>query len=154
LVDKKKVIITEDSIRSDLRFDDAEGTTCLLNEVIFKGLARMGIEAGFSGVITPLFDTMMVQAAVDIGDTLVETHQTPIVDQPSTSRSHKKQKPRRKHRKEAEVYHDKSEDEDHVPIPSSDPLPSGEDSYALNELMIFCTSLQEHVFDFQEANDA
>nr|GEX39999.1 hypothetical protein [Tanacetum cinerariifolium] len=32
LVDKTKVIITEDSIRSDLPFDDAEGTTCLLNE--------------------------------------------------------------------------------------------------------------------------
>nr|GEX88034.1 hypothetical protein [Tanacetum cinerariifolium] len=80
---------------------------------IFANMRR--IEAGFSGVITPLFDTMMVQAAVDIGDTLVETQQTPIVDQPSTSRSQKKQKPRRKHRKEAEVYHDKSEDEDHVP---------------------------------------
>nr|GEW71241.1 hypothetical protein [Tanacetum cinerariifolium] len=36
LVDKKKVIITEDIIRSDLRFDDAEGTACLLNEAIFK----------------------------------------------------------------------------------------------------------------------
>nr|GEV10450.1 hypothetical protein [Tanacetum cinerariifolium] len=41
LVDKKKVIITEDSIRSDLRFDDADGTVCLLNEAIFEGLARM-----------------------------------------------------------------------------------------------------------------
>nr|GEV52926.1 ribonuclease H-like domain-containing protein [Tanacetum cinerariifolium] len=41
LVDKKKVTITEDSIRSDLRFDDAEGTACLLNEAIFKGLACM-----------------------------------------------------------------------------------------------------------------
>nr|GFA00521.1 hypothetical protein [Tanacetum cinerariifolium] len=30
--DKTKVIITEDSIRSDLRLDDAEGTACLLNE--------------------------------------------------------------------------------------------------------------------------
>nr|GEZ65063.1 hypothetical protein [Tanacetum cinerariifolium] len=47
LVDKTKVIITEDIIRSDLRFDDAEGTTCLLNEAIFEGLARMGtIDAG------------------------------------------------------------------------------------------------------------
>nr|GEX77757.1 hypothetical protein [Tanacetum cinerariifolium] len=43
LVDKKKVIITEDNIRSDLRFDDAERTACLLNEEIFEGLACMGI---------------------------------------------------------------------------------------------------------------
>nr|GFB42499.1 hypothetical protein [Tanacetum cinerariifolium] len=34
--------------------------------------------------------------------------------------------PRRKQRKEAEVSHDESEDEDHVPTPSSDLLPSGE----------------------------
>nr|GEV20613.1 hypothetical protein [Tanacetum cinerariifolium] len=33
LVDKTKVIITEDSIRSDLRLDDAEGTACLLNDL-------------------------------------------------------------------------------------------------------------------------
>nr|GEW17296.1 putative reverse transcriptase domain-containing protein [Tanacetum cinerariifolium] len=192
LVDKKKVIITEDCIRSDLRFDDAEGTACLPNEVIFEGLACMGakttawnefnnimtstiiyladnqkfnfskyifdnmvksleggnkfylflrflqvfldnqvegmarhkemygisshtkkifanlrrIRAGFSGVVTPLFETMM-----------------------------KKQQPRRKQRQEVEVSHDESEDENHVPTPSSDPLPSDEDSYTLNELM-------------------
>nr|GEV08059.1 hypothetical protein [Tanacetum cinerariifolium] len=65
----------EDNIRSDLRFDDAERTACLLNE------------------------------------------------------------PRRKQRKEAEVSHEELEDEDHVSTPSSDPLPSGEDSSILNELM-------------------
>nr|GEY02857.1 hypothetical protein [Tanacetum cinerariifolium] len=154
LVDKKKIIIMEDNIRSDLHFDDAEGTACLLNEAIFEGLVRMGakttawneisstmasaiicladnqkfnsqnkqvegmarhkemyiisshtkkifanmrrIGAGFSGIITPLFDTMM-----------------------------KKQNPRRRQRKEAEVSNDDSEDEDHIPTPSSDPLPSG-----------------------------
>nr|GEZ76124.1 hypothetical protein [Tanacetum cinerariifolium] len=78
-----------------------------------------------------------------IGDTLVETHQTPIVDQPSTSKPQKKQNPRRKQRKEAEVSIDESEDEDHVLTPSSDPLPSSEDSFILNELMVFYTSLQE-----------
>nr|GEW14771.1 zinc finger, CCHC-type [Tanacetum cinerariifolium] len=49
----------------------------------------------------------------------------------------------RKPRKEAETSHDESEDEDHVPTPYSNPLPSGEDSFILNELMVFCTSLQE-----------
>nr|GEX53223.1 hypothetical protein [Tanacetum cinerariifolium] len=34
-------------------------------------------------------------------------------------------RPRRKQRKEEKVSHDESEDEDHVPTPSSDPLPSG-----------------------------
>nr|GEV71814.1 hypothetical protein [Tanacetum cinerariifolium] len=43
------------------------------------------------------------------------------------------------------VSHDESEDKEHVPIPSIDPLPSGEDSSILNELMVFCTSLQEQM---------
>nr|GEX69739.1 hypothetical protein [Tanacetum cinerariifolium] len=210
LVDKQKIIIMEDIIRSDLRFDDAEGTACLFNEAIFEGLAHMrakttawnefsstmastiiclannqkfnfskyivdnmvkGLEggikfylfprflqifldkqvegmarhkemyiisshtkkifanmrrigAGFSRVITHLFDTMIVQAAADMGDT-----------------------------PEAEVSHDESEDKDHVPTPFSDPLCSCEDSYILNELMVFCTSLQEQVFDLQEDKD-
>nr|GEV47754.1 hypothetical protein [Tanacetum cinerariifolium] len=99
LVDKKKVIIMEDSIRTDLRFDNAEGTVCLLNEAIFKGLARIG--------------------STDMGDTLVETHQTPIVDQQLTSKPQKKQKSKRKQRKEAEVSNDESKDEDHVLTPFS-----------------------------------
>ncbi|GJS56980.1 hypothetical protein Tco_0651764 [Tanacetum coccineum] len=41
LVDKKKVIIMETSIRSDLHLDDAEGTECLPTATIFEELARM-----------------------------------------------------------------------------------------------------------------
>nr|GEV41674.1 zinc finger, CCHC-type [Tanacetum cinerariifolium] len=44
LVDKKKVIITEASIRRDLRFEDEEGVDFLSNEVIFKQLTFMGYE--------------------------------------------------------------------------------------------------------------
>ncbi|GKD16243.1 hypothetical protein Tco_1205401 [Tanacetum coccineum] len=42
LVDKKKVIITETSIRSDLKLEDAEGTYCLPNATIFSELERIG----------------------------------------------------------------------------------------------------------------
>ncbi|GJS24819.1 putative ribonuclease H-like domain-containing protein [Tanacetum coccineum] len=44
LVDKKKVIITETSIRSDLQLEDAEGTECLPNATIFEQLTLMGYE--------------------------------------------------------------------------------------------------------------
>nr|GEV14372.1 hypothetical protein [Tanacetum cinerariifolium] len=71
---------------------------------------------------------MMVQAPADMGDIPVETHQTPIVDQPSTFKPQKPQKPRRKQRKEAETSHDESKDEDQVLTPSSDPLPSAKDA--------------------------
>nr|GEY23745.1 hypothetical protein [Tanacetum cinerariifolium] len=42
LVDRKKVVITEDAIRDVLRLDDAKGVDCLPNEEIFAELARMG----------------------------------------------------------------------------------------------------------------
>nr|GEY95924.1 hypothetical protein [Tanacetum cinerariifolium] len=44
LVDKKKVVVTEATIRDALRLDDAEGVECLPNEEIFAELARMGYE--------------------------------------------------------------------------------------------------------------
>ncbi|GJR56519.1 hypothetical protein Tco_1407040 [Tanacetum coccineum] len=40
LVDKKKVIITEKSVRSDFMLEDAEWTECLTNDVIFEQLTR------------------------------------------------------------------------------------------------------------------
>nr|GEV48395.1 hypothetical protein [Tanacetum cinerariifolium] len=43
LVDGKKVIVNEESIRRDLRLDDAEGTACLPNAAIFEELARMRV---------------------------------------------------------------------------------------------------------------
>nr|GEX92727.1 hypothetical protein [Tanacetum cinerariifolium] len=42
LVDRKKIMISEDVIREILQLDDAKGVVCLPNEEIFAGLARMG----------------------------------------------------------------------------------------------------------------
>nr|GEZ57264.1 hypothetical protein [Tanacetum cinerariifolium] len=44
LVDRKKIVISEDVIREILQLDDAEGVVCLPNEDIFAGLAQMGYE--------------------------------------------------------------------------------------------------------------
>nr|GEV44333.1 putative ribonuclease H-like domain-containing protein [Tanacetum cinerariifolium] len=44
LVEKKKVVVTEATIREALRLDDAEGVECLPNEEIFAELARIGYE--------------------------------------------------------------------------------------------------------------
>nr|GEW20090.1 hypothetical protein [Tanacetum cinerariifolium] len=44
LVDKKKVVVTEATIRDALCLDDAEGVECLPNEEIFFELSRMGYE--------------------------------------------------------------------------------------------------------------
>nr|GFB71568.1 hypothetical protein [Tanacetum cinerariifolium] len=44
LVDKKKVVVMEATIRDALRLDDAEGVECLPKEEIFAELARMCYE--------------------------------------------------------------------------------------------------------------
>nr|GEV08497.1 putative ribonuclease H-like domain-containing protein [Tanacetum cinerariifolium] len=44
LIDRKKVVITEDTIRQALRLDDAYGVECQPNEEIFAELACMGYE--------------------------------------------------------------------------------------------------------------
>nr|GEV50321.1 hypothetical protein [Tanacetum cinerariifolium] len=43
-IDRRKVIITEDTVRQALRSDDADNINCLPNEEIFAQLARMGYE--------------------------------------------------------------------------------------------------------------
>nr|GEV74272.1 ribonuclease H-like domain-containing protein [Tanacetum cinerariifolium] len=129
LVDGKKIIVTDASIRRDLQLQDTEGTACLPNDTIFEELARMGNtmasaiiclannqkfnfskyifdNMGFSGIITPVFETMMVQAPKEVGEgseVPTDTHHTPIVTQPSSFQPQKKQKSKRIQRKENEV---------------------------------------------------
>nr|GEY27108.1 hypothetical protein [Tanacetum cinerariifolium] len=97
LVDKKKVVVTEATIRDALHLDDVEGVECLPNEEIFAELARTGYEKpstkltfykaffsshssmasaviclstgkGFSRVEKSLFEGMLVAQEVSKGD--------------------------------------------------------------------------------------
>ncbi|GJT32837.1 putative ribonuclease H-like domain-containing protein [Tanacetum coccineum] len=99
LVDKKRVIVTESSIRRDLHLDDAEGKD-------------------FSGRITLLFATAMVQLVEEISedsDNPTDSTLIPIIDQPSSSSQPKKDKPSKKvQRQEAEVSQDETEHEESV----------------------------------------
>ncbi|GJW02383.1 putative ribonuclease H-like domain-containing protein [Tanacetum coccineum] len=169
LVHKKKVIITEKSVRCDILLDDAEGTECLPNDVIFKQLTLIGAKTiawnefsstmassiilfldkqvegmskhkgiyvtpshmkkifanmkregkGFSGRITPLFQTMMVQALEDM-----------------------------------EPIPDVATNKEPTSTPSCDPPQSGEDILQFTELMTLCTKLQKQVLDLEEAKTA
>ncbi|GJV03820.1 hypothetical protein Tco_1337389, partial [Tanacetum coccineum] len=205
LVDKKKVIITEKSVRSDLMLEDAEGTECLANDVIFEQLTLMGAKTtawnefsstmasaiiffldkqvegmtrhkevyvtpshtkkvfanikrsrmGFSRRFTPLFPTMIIQASEDIGEDSAapfDSHSTPIISQPSSSKPQKK-KSRRKQRKDSGPTKPVT-NEAHVSTPSYDPPQSGEDRMQLAELMSLCTNLQEKVLDLEKAKTA
>ncbi|GJW47607.1 retrovirus-related pol polyprotein from transposon TNT 1-94 [Tanacetum coccineum] len=115
---------------------------------VFANMKRPG--KGFSGKVTPLFETMMVQATEDMGEdsaTPIDSHSTPIHTQPSSSKPQKK-KSRRKQRKDSgptEPIPDEAINEKHVATPSCDPPQSGEDRMQLTELIDLCTQLQSRV---------
>ncbi|GKA60016.1 hypothetical protein Tco_0759329, partial [Tanacetum coccineum] len=177
LVDKKKIIITKTSVRSDLQLDNAEGIECLPNNTIFEQLTLMGVKTiawnefsstmasviicpttnqnfnfskyifdcmvknleggvkflmyprflqkGFSGRVTPLFQSMMAQAPEEVGK---GGPTKPIPDEVATK--------------------------EHEPTHSNDPLLSGEDRLQLNELMEICTNLLENTNTYQAAEIA
>nr|GEW01406.1 putative ribonuclease H-like domain-containing protein [Tanacetum cinerariifolium] len=112
---------------------------------VFANMKREG--KGFSGVVIPLFQTMMVQAPKEVGkgsEIPTNPHHTPTT-QPSSSQPQRKQNTRRKQRNETKVPSPSSEipNEKGVPTTLNDPLTSGEDRMQLNELMILCTNLQK-----------
>nr|GEW94925.1 hypothetical protein [Tanacetum cinerariifolium] len=202
LVDKRKVIITEESIRRDLKFNDAEGTASLPNDTIFEELARIGstmastiiclannqkfnfskyivdnmvkhLEGGvkflmFLRFLQVFLDKQVEGMAKHKEIYVISSHTkkkkwfstlipiTPTNTQPSSSKPHKKIKPKRKQRQATKFYSPSSEIpvEESIPAPFNDPLPSGEDSIQLNELIIFCTNLQQQVLDLEEAETA
>nr|GEY44257.1 hypothetical protein [Tanacetum cinerariifolium] len=102
---EKKVIITKDTIRQNLRLDDADGIDCLPDEEIFAELAQMGYEKpigkGFLGVETPLFDNMLVPQQVqddaDVEDdddvNEVSAASTPPLPTPATTSPPPQQEP-------------------------------------------------------------
>ncbi|GJU59491.1 putative ribonuclease H-like domain-containing protein [Tanacetum coccineum] len=99
---------------------------------VFANMKRAGKD--FSGRITPLFETMMVQPVEEMGkDSDHPTDSTPIhiIDQPSSSFQPKKNQPSKKaQRQEVEVSQDEAEHEESVPTPSNDPQPSAKDAQA------------------------
>nr|GEX70008.1 hypothetical protein [Tanacetum cinerariifolium] len=110
LVDGKKVLITESTIRRDLQLENAEGVDCLPNVVIFKQLTLMGymkrVGKGFSVRGTHLFLTMIIQAQEDMGegfDSPTDPHHTPIIIQPSTYQLQNTKQHRKPRRKDTEL---------------------------------------------------
>ncbi|GJW52803.1 hypothetical protein Tco_0096888 [Tanacetum coccineum] len=100
---------------------------------------------GFSGRVTSLFQTMMVQAHEEMGEGSeipTDPHHTPII-QPSTSQPPKKQS-RRKQRKDAEIPQSSGPTE-HI---------ADEDRLSLKELMDLCTKLSDRVLDLETTKTA
>nr|GEU75457.1 hypothetical protein [Tanacetum cinerariifolium] len=81
------------------------------------------VGTGFSRVVTPLFDTMMVQPVKEVGDLPTADQDIPIPDASSSSQPQRKHKPKRKEKKETKGFPTELPTEDPVPITSNDPLP-------------------------------
>ncbi|GKD77895.1 ribonuclease H-like domain-containing protein [Tanacetum coccineum] len=186
LVEKKKIIITESTIRQDLLLKDKGGTDCLPTAVIFEELVKIGAKTtawnefsstmasaiiclatnqkfnfskyifdnmgkDFFGRITPLFQTMMVQAQQAEGESSeipTDSIQTPIPTQPSTSQP-QKQKSKKSKKKNTKVHQLSSSPDDvadaYVTYTFNDPPQSGEDRMQLTELMDLYTKLSDRV---------
>nr|GEV53273.1 hypothetical protein [Tanacetum cinerariifolium] len=107
LINRKKMVVTEDIIRQDLRLHDADGVKCLPNDEIFTELAWLGYEKpppnrtfykaffstrdgkGFSRVKTPLFASMLVQPQ-DAEEEEDEISIAPTPSSPNNILKHKK----------------------------------------------------------------
>ncbi|GJT66271.1 hypothetical protein Tco_1017751 [Tanacetum coccineum] len=190
LVDGKKVIVTETSVRRALHLKDAKGTYCLPTATIFAELERMGFVQvfldkqvedmtkhkeiyvtpshtkkifanmkregkGFSSRITPLYQTMMVQAPEEVGEgSAVPTDSHYTTTQPSTSRPQKKQS-KRKQRKDSgptEPVTNEATNKEHVSTPSYVPSQSGKDRMQINELIDLCAKLTDRVLALENSN--
>ncbi|GKA74312.1 hypothetical protein Tco_0780614 [Tanacetum coccineum] len=135
VVDKKKVIITETSIRRDLQLADENGTECLPNATIFVELERMGTNLV---ALWPLLSSVLPQTK----DLTFQEKQKPRkskkqnieVSQPSDS---------------TEPIADEAPNDESVPTHSNDPLLSGEERLKLNELMELYTNLSQRVLDLE-----
>nr|GEV19234.1 hypothetical protein [Tanacetum cinerariifolium] len=110
---------------------------------VFATIKSVG--TGFSRVVTPLFDNMLVPAAKEVGLIQDDVQSITIPTEPSTSKPYKKYKSKKQQTQAPKV----PSPEYRLPSPSNDPLPGGEDSLELKALMDLCTYLSIKVLELE-----
>nr|GEW21742.1 hypothetical protein [Tanacetum cinerariifolium] len=94
-----------------------------LTKKVFANMKRVG--TGFFGVITPLFESMLVQAAEELGEA---QDVVSVPTEPSTSKPYKKHKFKKQQPKSSKVPSPTPSPEHQLPSPSNDPLPTAKDN--------------------------
>nr|GEU44523.1 hypothetical protein [Tanacetum cinerariifolium] len=89
---------------------------------VFANMERVG--TGFSRVVTPLFDNMLVPAAKKVGLIQDDVQSISIPTEPSTSKPFKKHKPKKQQTQAPKVPPLEPSPKHMLPSPSNDPLPS------------------------------
>nr|GEW48173.1 hypothetical protein [Tanacetum cinerariifolium] len=150
------VNIKESSIRRTLRLDDAEGISCLTNTAIFEGLARMGAKTTSWNEFNSTMASAIICLATNqkfnfsrrwvFSKLIHNQYPSPLNHQLLNPKKHK---PKRKQTQEPEVPTTESPTKHNLPLPSHDPLPSGEDSLKLKELIDLYTNLSNKVLDLE-----
>ncbi|GKA56921.1 hypothetical protein Tco_0755993 [Tanacetum coccineum] len=172
LVDGKKIIVTEASVRRDLQLNDEEGTDCLPNATIFEELTRMGAKTTawneFSSTMASaiiclatnqkfnfskyIFESMvknLENVSDNVTDEAVYEEMDDSLERDATTAT------------SSDAEHDrgninKTQSKAILNEPSSlgtssgNTLRSGEDSLKLKELMELCTNLQNRVINLEK----
>ncbi|GKC96250.1 putative ribonuclease H-like domain-containing protein, partial [Tanacetum coccineum] len=110
LVDGKKIIITEATVRRDLPLEDADGVDCLPNATIFEQRTLVGNEklsqklSFYKAFFSPQWKFLIHTQQEQGGGSAMPTdpYHTPIITQPSSSQPQKKQKSRRPKEKDTQ----------------------------------------------------
>ncbi|GJY75921.1 hypothetical protein Tco_0481037 [Tanacetum coccineum] len=119
---------------------------------VFANIKRQGKD--FSGRVTPLFPTMVVQSQEEMGEVsnmLTGPYYTPIITQPSSSQPQTKQKSRRPKEKDTQTPQSSVPSD---PTNIADEVVTEEPSMQLKELMDFYTKLQQRVLDLENTKTA
>ncbi|GJW34243.1 putative ribonuclease H-like domain-containing protein [Tanacetum coccineum] len=183
LVDGKKKVVTEASVRRDLQLDDEEGTDCLPNTTIFEELTRIGPrkpkkkdteipqssilvenvadEAVYKEMDDSLERATTIATGLDVEHdrgNISKTQSKATPNEPSSIRTSSGGGPRRQDTMGDTIAQTRSEN---VSKFSNDLLlagvntpRSGEDSLQLKELIDFCTKLQQRVLDLENTKTA
>nr|GEV09050.1 hypothetical protein [Tanacetum cinerariifolium] len=117
----------------------------LLSKKVFANMKRVGI--GFSRVITPLFENMLVPAAEEVSQAQDDVS---IPTEPSTSKPHKKHKSKKQQPIAPLVPSPAPLPEHILHSPSNDPITDADkDSLKFQEFMDLCTRLSNKVLDLE-----
>ncbi|GJR02908.1 hypothetical protein Tco_0525892 [Tanacetum coccineum] len=176
LVDKKKVIITETSIRSDIHLEDAEVLKLLLGMNLvalwpllssilpqtknstFPNKQVEGMSKHKEIYVTPSH-TKKVFATMKLQGKEFSSRDTPLFPTMIVQAQEQKKQSRRKQRKDTEDPQlsgptepatDDTKNVTSVATHSNDLLLSGEDRLKLNELTELCISLSQRVLDLEK----
>nr|GEV11122.1 hypothetical protein [Tanacetum cinerariifolium] len=109
-----------------------------LTKKVFANMKR--VDTGFSGVITPLFESILVQVVEEVGEAQDDV----------SSKPHKKHKSKKQQPKAPKVLTPAPSPEHHIPSPSNAPISDADkDSLKFQELMDLCKTLSNKVLDLK-----